>query len=65
MSELSYIKVNAKNFTGGVQIEDGRCVNASTILRYTIGWREERVRAHFKRRKWKTEEMNPEQFGRA
>lgn len=36
----------------GVVIEEGRCVLAAPIVRYMIGWDEERIRAYCARKAW-------------
>lgn len=62
---IKYIKVTASRFVGSLLIEDGRCVNSSTVLAYMLGWSEERVRKHLKRKRWSAEEMGEEDFAKA
>lgn len=61
-NQITYIGVDAHNFKGSLQIENGRCVNTSAILSYMLGWTEERVLKHLRRKRWNTRIIKPEEF---
>lgn len=46
------LRIIAPWFVAGVVLRDDIVVEAAPILRYTVGWSEERLRSYAKRRRW-------------
>lgn len=46
-------RIVAPHFVAGIVIEDGKVVRAAPIVRYMLGWSEDRVREYVNRKGWK------------
>lgn len=46
------ISVNAPHFCAGLELRENKVVNAAPILKYMMGWNEEKVISYCKKKDW-------------
>ncbi len=47
------VRVVAPHFVAGLVVEDGKVTEAAPILRYTLGWPQQKASRYFRSKGWK------------